>query len=111
MAQREREKIGLRIKEALAVGRGRLAFEGHALGNPNGAAALRKAAKGNSASLSPTAENTKARTENYRETLADIDSLGRLPLRTVAIELNPREIEAPRGGQWHAASVARLCRD
>lgn len=51
MAQRERELIGLRTKEALAVVRARLAMDGRKLGNPNGASALRRAAKGNSAAL------------------------------------------------------------
>jgi len=44
MAQREREMIGLRTKEALAVARVWLAVEGRSLDNPNGAAALRRAA-------------------------------------------------------------------
>lgn len=108
MAQREREMIGLRTKEALAVARGRLAREGRALGNPNGAAALRRAAKGNSAALARIVEDAEVRAEHYRETLSDIDPHGMLSLRALARELNEREIEAPRGGRWYASSVARL---
>jgi DNA invertase Pin-like site-specific DNA recombinase len=40
LAQREREIIGLRTREALAIARARLAEEGRRLGNPCGAAAL-----------------------------------------------------------------------
>ena len=40
IAQREREMIAQRTREALAVARKRLAGQGRALGNPNGAAAL-----------------------------------------------------------------------
>lgn len=108
MAQREREMIGLRTKEALAVARGRLTLEGRSLGNPNGAAALRRAGKGNMAALARISEMAEARAENYRDTIADIDPVGSLSLRTIAAELNNREIEAPRGGRWHATSVARL---
>ena len=42
VAQQEREAISKRTKEALAVGRSR----GVKLGNPNGAAALKRAGKG-----------------------------------------------------------------
>lgn len=108
MAQREREMIGLRTKEALSVARGRLITVGRSLGNPNGAAALRKADKGNRAALIRIAENARARAENYRETFEDVDPDGALSLRAMAAELNQREIEAPRGGRWYAASVARL---
>lgn len=110
MAQREREMIGLRTKEALAVTRRRLAREGRTLGNPNGASALRKAAKGNSAALAQIVERAEMRAEHYRETLADIDPMGTLSLRAVAAEFNQREIEAPRGGRWYPTSVARLRR-
>ena len=108
MAQRERELIAQRTKEALAVARRRLAVEGRTLGNPNGASALRLAQKGNSAALLRIKEIVNTRAEYYRETLADIDPAGTLSLRSVAAELNRREIEAPRRGSWYAASVARL---
>lgn len=108
MAQREREMIGQRTKEALAVARRRLAKEGRTLGNPNGAAALHMAGKGNTAALAMIAHHTDARAENYRETIADVDPTGTLSLRAIAAELNYREIEAPRGGLWHPSSVARL---
>lgn len=40
--------------------------------------------------------------------LADIEGSGALSLAAIAAELNEREIEAPRSGQWYPASVARL---
>lgn len=108
IAQREVKMIRQRTKEALAVARKRLAKEGRRLGNPNGAAALRRAGKGNTAALAQVAADTAARAENYRSTLADVDPTGTLSLRSVADELNRREIEGPGGGRWYAASVARL---
>jgi len=108
IAQRELKMISQRTKDALAAKRKRLAKEGRRLGNPNGAAALRKANKGNRAALAQIAENADARAEAYRDTLADVDPSGSLSLREVAAELNRREIEAPRGGEWFPATVARL---
>ena len=108
IAQRELQMIRQRTKDALAVARRRLAKEGRRLGNPNGAAALRRAAKGNSAALAQVTEDAQARAEAYRDTLADVDPTGTLSLRVVSAELNRREIEAPRGGKWYPASVARL---
>jgi hypothetical protein len=108
IAQRELKMIRQRTKDALAVARRRLAKEGRRLGNPNGAAALRRAAKGNKAAIKQIGEDAAARAEVYRDTLADVDPTGNLSLRMVAEELNRREIESPRGGKWHPASVARL---
>lgn len=108
MAQREREIIGLRTAEALAVARRRLSEQGRTLGNPNGASALRRAGKGNVAALARIAVAATARAEEYRETLDDIDPDGTLSLRSVAAELNRREIESPMRARWHPSSVARL---
>jgi len=108
IAQRERELIAQRTRDALAVAKRRLAKEGRTLGNPNGAAALRRANKGNVAAIAKVAAMADARAENYREVLADVDPDGSLSLRAIAAEMNRREIEAPRGGVWHPASVARL---
>ena len=108
IAQREVKMIRQRTTDALAVVRRRLAKEGRRLGNPNGAAALRRADKGNAAALAQIAADAGARAENYRDTLADVDPSGAMSLRMVAAELNRREIEAPKGGAWYASSVARL---
>jgi DNA invertase Pin-like site-specific DNA recombinase len=108
IAQREVSMIRQRTKDALAVARRRLAREGRRLGNPNGAAALRRAAKGNRAALAQVAADAGARAEGYRDAFADVDPSGTLSLRAVADELNHREIEAPRGGRWYPASIARV---
>lgn len=108
MAEAERKAISKRTKEALAVARRRLAKVGKTLGNPNGARALRRADKGNTAAVKRIVENAGARAEAFRDTFDDIDAQGTMSLRELAAELNRREIEAPRGGSWHAATVARM---
>ncbi len=108
IAQREREMIAQRTREALAVARKRLAKEGRRLGNPNGAEALRRAAKGNSAAVARLTANANGRAETFRDAFADIDPAGGLSLRALAEELNRREIEAPRGGLWHPGTAARV---
>ncbi|OJU32001.1 MAG: hypothetical protein BGN99_03455 [Alphaproteobacteria bacterium 65-37] len=100
--------IAQRTKDALAVVRRRLAKEGRALGNPNAAAALRRAAKGNTAALAAVSAAADKRAEELRETLADVVAAGHQSHAAVAAELNRREIEAPRGGLWYAMGVARL---
>src|SRR5262249_6673709 len=108
IAQREREMIAQRTRDALAVARKRLAGQGRSLGNPNGAAALRRAGKGNTAALAAVAMEATKRAEDLRETIADVVGLGSMFHAAVATELNRREIEAPRGGRWYPMSVARL---
>jgi DNA invertase Pin-like site-specific DNA recombinase len=108
IAQREREMIAERTKAALAVARRRLAKDGRTLGNPNGADALRRAAKGNGAAIAVVRAAAAQRAEELRDTLADVLADGPLSHAAVADELNRREIEAPRGGLWYPMSVARL---
>lgn len=108
VAQHEREAISKRIKEALAVARRRLAKKGERLGNPNGAKALRKARKGNTAAVAEIVKGADERAESYRDVLKDVQESGDQSFSAIAQELNRREIEAPRGGRWYPASVARL---
>ena len=72
IAQREREMIAQRTKDALAVARKRLAEQGRALGNPNGAAALRRAARGRLSAVTAVAMAAGKRAEDLRETIADV---------------------------------------
>ncbi len=108
IAQREREVIAQRTKEALAVARKRLAKEGRTLGNPNGAAAIRRADKENTAAVAAVAAVAARRAEEMRETIADVVASGSVSHAAIAAELNRREIETPRGGRWYPMGVARL---
>lgn len=108
VAEGERRAISDRTKAALGIARERLARQGRRLGNPNGAKALRKACKGNSAAVAKIVKGADERAEEYREVLADVQACGHQSFSSIAAELNRREIEAPRGGRWYPASVARL---
>ncbi len=41
-------------------------------------------------------------------TITQIQAEGATTLRAIAAQLNAREIEAPRGGQWTAIQVQRV---
>jgi len=104
MAQAEAEAISERTKAAMAAAKAR----GKTFGNPNGAAALRCAQKGNTdavAAIVTKAENFAA---DLADTLADVRAAGHLTLKAQAAELNKRGIKTARGGQWHPSSVANL---
>lgn len=104
MAQHEREAISKRTREALAAAKAR----GTRLGNPNGAAALRRAAKGNGAALEAVKANAAERASDYAPVIADIRAGGAASLPAIARELNERGIVTPRGGRWHPSSVRNL---
>jgi len=108
IAQREREMIAQRTREALAVARKRLSEQGKALGNPKGAAGLRRAGRGNTAAIAAVGTAADKRAEGLRETIMDVVASGALSHAAIGAELNRREIEAPRGGRWHPMGVARL---
>lgn len=110
IAQREREMISLRTREALQVARRRLAEQGQRLGNPNGAAALRRAGRGNAAAVDAVQVAAAARAHDLAEIVADVVAAGFTTCRAIAGELNRREIATPRGRQWHASTVADLQR-
>ncbi|WP_108789021.1 recombinase family protein [Erythrobacter sp. Alg231-14] len=104
VAQAEREAISKRTKDALRAAKA----AGRKLGNPNGAAALRRAGKGNKAAV----ETVKAGADVYASDLApvvsDIQANGAVTLAGIAAELNARHILTRRGGCWHASSVKNL---
>lgn len=104
VAQRERKLISERTKAALGAAKAR----GVKLGNPNGAAPIRRAAKGTTAALQAVRENAAGRAADYAETLADIRATGAMSLPAIARELNERGIVTPRGGRWHPSSVRNL---
>ena len=68
VAQTEAESISSRIVSALAATKAK----GTKLGNPNGAAALRRANKGNGASIASIKHRANARAHDLSETLEDL---------------------------------------
>ncbi|WP_267395243.1 MULTISPECIES: recombinase family protein [unclassified Sphingomonas] len=104
VAQQEREAISQRTKEALAAAKAR----GQRLGNPNGAAALRRAGKGAAAATAAVIRNADEHAERLRPVIADLHARGITSLGGVAAALNEAGMRTPRAAQWHASSVRNL---
>jgi DNA invertase Pin-like site-specific DNA recombinase len=104
VAQRERDATSKRTKEALAAAKAR----GTKLGNPNGAAALRRADKGNSAAVAAVKARADQQAHRLAEIVDHLRSEGATSLGAIAAALNAREVLTPRGKQWHKASVRNL---
>jgi DNA invertase Pin-like site-specific DNA recombinase len=104
VAEAEREAISRRTREALAAAKAR----GTRLGNPNGAAALRRAGKGGVALRAAVAANADAFAADLAPVLADIRAHGHTSLRAIAAELTARGIRTRRGGRWGVANVKGL---
>ena len=104
VAQQEREAISRRTKEALSVARSR----GVKLGNPNGAAALRRAGKGGAPLRAAIARNADRHARDLAPVVADIRAGGATSLRAIAEELNARGMLTRRGGRWHVSTVTNL---
>lgn len=104
IAQQEREAISSRTKAALAAKKAR----GAVLGNPNGAAALRRAGKGNTAAIAANRAKANRRANDLATVVNHIQASGIKTLRGIADELNAREIATPRGKRWSAQTVKEL---
>lgn len=104
VAQAERKAISKRTSEALQAAKAR----GQQLGNPNGAAALRRANRGNSASIEIIKSGAVDRAEQLRPVISDMQSRGITSLAALAASLNDGGFITARGGRWHASSVANL---
>jgi len=104
VAQQEREAISKRTKEALAIARSR----GVKLGNPNGAAALRRSGQSGTALRATIARNAERHARDLAPVLEDIRSGGATSLRAIAAELNERGMLTRRGGRWHVSTVTNL---
>lgn len=108
IAQHEGDAISRRTREALAVKRERLAAEGRRLGNPNGAAALRRAGKGNAAALAALKAGADEHAKAVRPEVDRLRASGVTSLRSIAAALNEAGIRTPRDKAWHAGSVRAM---
>lgn len=104
VAQQEREAISKRTREALAAAKAR----GQRLGNPNGAAPLKRAAKGNSAAVERVAGITALRDEGLRPFVRQLQAEGYETLQCLADSLNAKGFKTARGGTWHRSTVRLL---
>lgn len=104
VAQAEREAIFRRTKEALAVANAR----GVKLGNPNGAASLRRAGKGGVALRAAITANAEAFAQDLAQVIMDIRAAGATSFPAIAAELTARGIRTRRGGQWGVSNVRVL---
>jgi DNA invertase Pin-like site-specific DNA recombinase len=107
VAEQEAEAISKRTKAALAAAKAR----GTKLGGRR-VSAERFAEIQTAARQERTERVAKQRAE-LLPTITQIQAEGAITLRAIAAQLNFREIEAPRGGQWAAVQVQRvikLCR-
>ena len=104
VAEAEREAISRRPREALAAARAR----GVKLGNPNGAASLRRAGKGGVALRAAVSANADGFAADLAAVVRDIRAAGHTSLRTIAAELTARGIRTRRGGEWQVSNVKRL---
>lgn len=106
VAQQEREAISERTRQALSAAKAR----GQRLGNPNGAAALRRAGKGTTAALDGKRQRADAHAEQLRPVIAELRARGVTSLTGLAAALNADGMRTPRGARWHASSVRNLVR-
>ena len=104
VAEAEREAISRRTKEALAAARAR----GVRLGNPNGAASLRRAGKGGVALRATVSANAEAFATDLAAVVEDVRAAGHVSLRAIAAELTARGIQTRRGGHWQVSNVKGL---
>jgi len=104
IAQAESQMIADRTRSAMQAAKAR----GAVFGNPNGAAPLRRAGKGNAATCTAQRERANARARDLSDVLEDLANNGFTTLSAQANELNRRGIKTARGGRWHASTVANL---
>lgn len=104
VAQQEREATSKRTKEALQAAKAR----GKKLGNPNGAAALLRAGKGNAAGVEAVKAKAQDYAEEMRPVVEHLQAQGKTSLGALVAALNEGGYRTPRGGSWHKTSVGNL---
>jgi len=104
VAQQEREAISRRTKEALAAAKAR----GVKLGNPNGAASLRRAGKGGAALRETVRQNADEHANALSPVVDALRADGHTTLRALAEALNAQGMMTRRGGRWHVSNVRNL---
>jgi DNA invertase Pin-like site-specific DNA recombinase len=104
IAQHEREAISKRTKEALLAAKAR----GTKLGNPNGSAALRRAGKGNVASLRMICAKADRHARYLKPVIEALHSEGISSLSGIAYKLNEQGMLTPRERRWYKTSVKNL---
>lgn len=104
LAEKERRLISERTKAALAAAKAR----GVKLGNPNGAAALRRAGKGTSAAVGALKAGADALALPLAPVIRALRAEGLTSLSALAGALNERQMRTPRGGKWYPSSVRNL---
>ncbi|WP_097091405.1 recombinase family protein [Novosphingobium sp. Chol11] len=106
VAQAERKAISKRTQEALQAAKAR----GQILGNPNGAAALRRAAKGNADSIESIKAGAASRAQQLFPIIDEMRNQGITSSAALARALNEGGFVTARGGRWHASTVRNLLR-
>lgn len=101
VAQAERKSISERTKAALAAAKAR----GTKLGNPNGAAAFRRAGSKNRSGPEARRAQSQAYAERLRSLLTPMRGM---KLQDIADALNSAEVATPKGGRWYASSVRNV---
>jgi DNA invertase Pin-like site-specific DNA recombinase len=104
IAQDERQRISARTSAALQAAKAR----GQRLGNPNGAAAFKRAGKGTVAAVAAVKAAADKHAQDLAGTIIKYRDQGHTSLRQLAAALNEGGITAPRGGKWHPTSVKNL---
>ena len=104
MGEYEGQAIAQRTRDAMAAAKAR----GQVFGNPHGAAALRRAGKGNTAAVARLKATADNNAQALADMVADIRAGGVSTLSGIAHELERRGARTARGGRWSATQVGRL---